>query len=376
MIRGEKFRIPLSVPLIGDEERRELQKAMDSGWLAPAGPTLASFEEAIAEACGSKYAVAVSSGTAALHLSLLALAPRRVVVPTLTFAASAFPVVYVGAEPVFVDVDFETWCIDLELLESVIKTSAAKGQPIDAVMSVDLFGRMPNYSELLKLSNAHGFCLIEDAAEALGSEFFGKRAGSWGDVRAVSFNGNKIVTTGGGGAVLTDSKHLADRARHLASQARSDVHWFEHHEVGFNYRMSNIQAAVGLGQISRLRELVDRRRFVNQLYRSQLETHEGVRVISDPTGCYSNCWLTNLLLPPELVARELVESLHDQGIEARMNWKPMHLQPVFAESPRFLNGTADELFRRGLCLPSGPSVTEGDTRVVSRAILNSLEHRA
>lgn len=373
--RGKEFRIPLSVPRVGDEERIEVQKALDSGWLAPAGPTIEAFEATVAAACGSKYAVAVSSGTAAIHLCLLSVGAQRVVVPTLTFAASAFPVIYVGAELIFVDVDRETWCLDLELLESIVKSSAAEGRPVDAVVSVDLFGRMPNYVRLAELAQQYDFRVIEDAAEALGSEFLGRPAGSWGDVRAVSFNGNKIVTTGGGGALLTDSELVAGRVRNLASQARADVHWFEHQEVGFNYRLSNVQAAVGLGQISRLRKLVERRRLINRLYRSELKVLNGVSVLSDVARCVSNCWLTNILLPEGFDARVVVENLHDEGIEARMNWKPMHQQPIFAKSPRLLNGVADDLFRRGICLPSGPTLTEDDIHFVSSAIIRLLGHR-
>lgn len=355
-------------------EREHVIRALDSGWLAPAGPTLDEFEELVAQACDSRFAIAVSSGTAALHLALVAAGlgfGDRVLVPSLTFAASAFAIEYVGATPVFVDSDKESWCLDIEQARKILTEGEQCGSPIAAVMAVDLFGRMPNYEDLEILVEDFGVLLIEDAAEALGSTLNTKAAGSFGLLRAVSFNGNKIVSAAGGGAVLTDSEDLAMRVRSLASQARSDVHWFEHEEVGFNYRMSNLQAAVGSAQLRRLGELVEHRRHVNSLYEGFLNHSEsGIFVVPDSSMCRSNAWLTTILLPKALHARGIVEALHARGIEARMNWKPMHLQPVFKSYQSSGLTVSEDLFTRGICCPSGPGLSDSDIEEVAANMLD------
>ncbi len=367
------------MPVVTPLERREVERALDSGWLAPAGPTIAEFEDLVAQTCGSEYAVAVSSGTAALHLGLLTLGVGpgdRVLVPSLTFAASAFAVTYTGAEPVFIDVDRTTWCLDIDLLRQTLAEAEARGERFSAVMSVDLFGRTPNYPSLVDVLSDYAVPLVEDAAEAIGSESYGRPAGSWGPVRAVSFNGNKIVTAAGGGALLADSAEVAVRARRLATQARRDVHWFEHEETGFNYRLSNLQAAIGLAQLKRLDELIASRQENYLHYETLLAGDEGIQVVADPAGCRSNHWLTNVLLPSGMEARRVVEDLHEVGIEVRMNWKPMHQQPVFAGCVSKLTGAADDLFTRGVCLPSGPGLSQSDLAEVCDALLKSVRrHR-
>lgn len=360
-------------------EREHVSRALDSGWLAPAGPTLDEFEGLVAQACDSRFAVAVSSGTAALHLALIAAgigSGNRVLVPSLTFAASVFAIEYVGATPVFVDSNEESWCLDVEQVRKILTEGEQNGSPIAAVMAVDLFGRMPNYEDLEALVNEFGIPLIEDAAEALGSAFDGKSAGSFGLLRAVSFNGNKIVSAAGGGAVLTDSKELATRIRSLATQARLNVHWFEHEEVGFNYRMSNLQAAVGSAQLRRLDDLVEHRRHVRSLYEKFLNhSDSGISVVRDPALCRSNAWLTTMLLPEGLQARGLVESLHARGIEARMNWKPMHLQPVFRSYQSSRLPVSEDLFVRGICCPSGPGLSDSNIEEVASNIIDLVHGR-
>lgn len=360
-------------------EREHVNRALDSGWLAPAGPTLDEFEGLVAQACDSRFAVAVSSGTAALHLALIAAgigSADRVLVPSLTFAASVFAIEYVGAVPVFVDSDEQSWCLDVEQVREKLTEGEQKGCPIAAVMAVDLFGRTPNYQELEAIVEDFGVLLIEDAAEALGSTFDSKSAGSFGLLRAVSFNGNKIVSAAGGGAVLTDSKELASHVRSLATQARRNVHWFEHEEVGFNYRMSNLQAAVGSAQLGRLDDLVEHRRHVKSLYDKFLNhSDSGISVVPDSAPCRSNAWLTTLLLPDNVQARGIVESLHVRGIEARMNWKPMHLQPVFGHYGNSGLTVSERLFAHGICCPSGRGLSDSDVEEVAVTILDLVRSR-
>ena len=360
-------------------EREYVNRALDSGWLAPAGPTLEEFEGLVAQACDSRFAVAVSSGTAALHLALIAAgigSGDRVLVPSLTFAASVFAIEYVGATPVFVDSDEESWCLDIEQVRKILTDGEHCGSPIAAVMAVDLFGRMPNYEDLEPLVEEFGVALIEDAAEALGSTFRTKAAGSFGLLRAVSFNGNKIVSAAGGGAVLTDSTELVTRVRSLATQARLNVHWFEHEEVGFNYRMSNLQAAVGSAQLGRLDDLVEHRRHLRSLYDKFLNNSDsGISVVPDSFPCRSNAWLTTLLLPDDIQARGIVESLHARGIEARMNWKPMHLQPVFNRYENSGLTVSERLFAHGICCPSGRGLSDSDVEEVAFTILDLVRSR-
>lgn len=367
--------IYLSPPEVGALEKQFVIRALDSKWVAPVGPDLDLFEAEVAELVDMPHAVAVSSGTAALHLALLGLgvgAGDTVLVQSFTFAATAFAVTYTGATPVFVDSERDTWNVDPELVEQAIIDLAKQGAKPKALITVDLYGRCADYESLVTICDHHGVLLIEDAAEALGAWTFinGQRrpAGSFGDAAIISFNGNKIITTSGGGMLVTKSKELADRARHLSTQARQSTSHYEHSEIGFNYRLSNLLAALGRAQLAGLPGKISRRQRINETYRTALGDLPGVSFDPAASGC--NCWLTCITIDPQVsggVTRIQVErALKEHDIESRPLWMPMHTQPVFRNTPSYVNGVSGDLFARGLCLPSGSSLTSDDlNRVVS-----------
>jgi dTDP-4-amino-4,6-dideoxygalactose transaminase len=366
-------RIYLSPPDVGEAEVAVVLAALRSGWVAPLGPKVDAFERELAERTGTQYAVAVSSGTAALHLALLALGVgpgQVVVVPTLTFVATANAVAYTGAEPVFVDCDPTTGNLDPELLAELLGQLRREGSQVGAVIPVDLFGECADYERLLPLCEAYGVPVIEDAAEALGATRGGRPAGSFGRAGVLSFNGNKIITTSGGGALVTDDAALAARCRHLASQAREPVPHYEHVEVGYNYRLSNVLAALGSAQLHRLDEMMKRRRELHDRYAKVFAGVEGVRTLaSDATG--ANRWLTVIVVNPAQAgwdAGGLAAHLAAGDIETRLVWKPMHLQPVYAGARRLVSGEAEHLFNHGLALPSGSALCEADFGRVVEAI--------
>lgn len=364
-----------SPPDVGKYERELLLAAFDSNWIAPVGPDLLAFENEFCAAVQMPCAVAVSSGTAALHLILhaLSIGPGDVVlVSSFTFAATAFAVSYTGATPVFIDSEIDSWNIDPDLVESAIEELSARGQPPKALIAVDLYGRCADYDRLVTICSRSGIFLIEDAAEALGAStsFEGSRktAGSFGVAAAFSFNGNKIMTTSGGGMVVTSEPALADKIRYLSTQAREQVNHYEHLSIGFNYRLSNLLAALGRGQLRGLEEKVRRRRAINQRYRDGLSDLPGLSF--DPLKDGSNCWLSCIrLIPSESsgIDRHHVGSqLAADDIESRPLWKPMHRQPVFAGATSYVNGVSDRLFKEGLCLPSGSSMKDHEIeRVIS-----------
>ena len=367
MAADPPIRIFLSPPEVGPDERALLLDAFDSNWIAPLGPHVDGFERDVADYLGVGHAVALSSGTAALHLSLLVhgvQAGDRVLCPTMTFIASANAIRYVGAEPVFVDVEADSWNLDPALVDKELTAAAANGHRYAAVMSVDLYGRCCDYEELERICAEHGVPLIEDAAEALGARYRGRAAGSFGDVGVLSFNGNKIITTSGGGMLLTENVEVAERVRHLATQAREPAPHYEHQEIGFNYRLSNLLAAIGRGQLAHLDRKVARRRAIEAGYRERLEGLPGLRFAPGADALHSpNAWLTCLTIDPGVagVTREDVRThLRSLGIEARPIWKPMHLQPVFAGSHAVGGQVAEALFADGLCLPSGSSLTDAE----------------
>lgn len=364
-------RILLSAPDVGELEEAYVVEALRSGWVAPAGPAVDAFEREVAARAGVAHAVAVSSGTAGLHLALLAsgVGPGQVVlVPTLTFAATANAVAYTGAEPVFVDCDPLTGNIDPSLVE------AALGSDVGAVMPVDLFGTCADYDLLEPLCADRGIPLIEDAAESLGSTFRGRPAGSFGRAAIVSFNGNKIMTTSGGGMLLTDDAVLAGRCRHLSTQAREPVPHYEHREIGYNYRLSNILAALGRAQLQRLDEMIVRRRVLRESYAKVFASTDGVALLGADDG--ANCWLTSIVVSSDRAgwqAADLAGHLAAANIETRPLFKPMHLQPVFASARAVLTGAAERLFEQGLTLPSGSALTDADRQRILDAITDFLE---
>ncbi|MEV4640428.1 aminotransferase class I/II-fold pyridoxal phosphate-dependent enzyme [Actinoplanes sp. NPDC049548] len=363
-------RIHLSAPDVGPLEERYLMAALRSGWVAPVGPDVEAFERELADRVGVKYAVAVNSGTAALHLGLRSIgaaAGTIVVIPTLTFVATANAAVYAGAEPVFVDTDPETGNVDVALVDDLLRTLQAEGRAVSAVVPVDLFGRCADYASLLPLCAEHGVPVVEDAAEALGAMYRGRPAGTFGRAAALSFNGNKVMTTSGGGAMLCDDADVAGRARHLACQAREPgAHW-RHTDVGYNYGLSNLLAALGRAQLQRLDSMLDRRRHLRKRYAELLAPVKGVHILGDGDEG-ANCWLTTVVVDPEATgwrATQLAAFLAANDIETRPVFTPMHLQPAFAGARSLLTGAAERLAENGIVLPSGSALTDSQVdRVV------------
>jgi dTDP-4-amino-4,6-dideoxygalactose transaminase len=359
-------RLFLSPPDVGPREREALLDAFDSNWIAPLGPHVDAFEREFADFVGVGHAAALSSGTAALHLALVLLGVQPgddVLVPSLTFAATANAVTYVGARSVFVDSERSTWNVDPELVEEELASRFHEGRPMPAAfLGVDLYGQCADWAPLLASCETYGVPVIEDAAEALGARYRGRPAGSFGALNVFSFNGNKIITTSGGGMLASDDAVQIERARHLSTQARLPGPHYEHREIGFNYRMSNLLAALGRAQLEGLQRKVARRREINAAYRAAFADLDGIGFLPNaPDGEPTN-WLTVITLDDPTPVREHLESL---DIEARPAWKPMHLQPVFAECEMRGGAVSEEIFRRGLCLPSGSSMTDSDiARVV------------
>jgi len=364
-------RVYLSPPDVGDEERRAVVEAIDSGWIAPLGPSVDAFEHALATRIGVPHAVALSSGTAALHLAMLLVGVRSgddVLVPTFTFVASASAAMYIGARPVLVDCDGDTWQIAPDLVAEDLRSRARHGRLPSAVVAVDLYGQTADYGQLVPLCEEYGVPLIEDAAEALGASYRGAQAGSFGVAGVFSFNGNKIITTSGGGMLVSRNEELVDRARHLATQAREPEPHYEHVDLGYNYRMSNLLAAIGVAQLEGLDRRVARRRAINKAYRAALGGVVGITFMPRADYGEPNDWLTCIRVDPDQYGvgrEELRLALEAQDIEARPTWKPLHLQPLLADNPVLGGGEAERIFEQGLCLPSGSSLSDADlTRVV------------
>ena len=376
-------RIFMSRAHVTEVEEQLVLEALRSGWVAPLGPMVDRFEAEIAERVGVRSALALSSGTAALHLALLAegAGPGTVVLlPSMTFAATANAVLYTGAEPVFVDSSTEDGNVDVSLMVSAVDALRDEGREIACVQTVDLFGRCVDYTRLVPELERRNVALVEDAAEALGASHAGRPAGSYGRSAALSFNGNKIMTTSGGGMLLSDDDDLLDNARYLSTQARQPVPWYEHTEMGFNYRMSNILAALGVGQLSRLDEMIARRRRHRARYAEALSGLPGVRLLggSAPADyADDNCWLTCLVIDPQtgLDADSIVAELGSQEIEARHLWKPMHLQPLYASARSFLTGGSESLFRQGVTLPSGSELSDTDIDRVITAVTEIVNRK-
>ena len=369
-------RIHLSKADVTTLEEEYVVAAIRSGWCAPLGPDVDAFEAEVAAFVGVGHALALSSGSAALHLALLEVgaAPGRVVVlPTMTFAATANAIAYTGATPVFVDALAEDANVDPRLLVEAVDRLRSEGADVSAVVTVDLFGRACDYASIEPALAERGVPLVEDAAEALGASRGGRSAASFGRVSALSFNGNKIMTTSGGGMLLSDDGDLLEHARKLSTQAREPFPWYEHAEIGYNYRLSNLLAAFGRAQLRRLPAMIERRRGIRARYASALAPFD-VELLGG-LGTADNCWLTGVVLPSERIpggVTSLLARLNEQDIEARHVWKPMHRQPVFARHRSFLTGVADDLFDRGLLLPSGSALTDDDVDRVIDAVTREL----
>ncbi|MDP7110571.1 MAG: aminotransferase class I/II-fold pyridoxal phosphate-dependent enzyme [Myxococcota bacterium] len=371
-------RIYLSPPHMSGDEQPLVHEAFDTNWIAPLGPHVNGFEVETAARAGVPHAAALSSGTAALHLALLMLdvgPGDEVLCSDLTFAASANAITYVGAKPVFIDAEASTWNLDPALVAEELERAAAAGKLPAAVLSVDLYGQCADYDPIVAACERFGVPLIEDAAEALGASYKGRPAGSFGVMAALSFNGNKIITCGGGGMLLSSDEAFVTRARFLATQARDPAPHYQHTTIGYNYRLSNLLAAVGRGQLRALDERIRVKRRIHRFYKETLGDAPGFSFLEEaPTGD-SNFWLTVALIDPAVAGtdRETIR-LHLEGcdIESRPVWKPMHLQPVFADCRVCGGGVSEGLFDRGLCLPSGTAMSDGDLERIVTEIRRCL----
>ena len=373
-------RIYLSSPHMSGHEMKYIKEAFDQNWVAPLGPNVDAFEKSVAHYCGVKDAAALNSGTSAIHLALIILgvAPRdEVITSSFTFSATVNPIVYLGATPVLVDSESGTWNMDPGLLETSVKERLKKGKLPKAILIVHLYGMPANMKEIMSIADHYGIPVIEDAAEALGSSYMGKPLGSFGKMGILSFNGNKIITTSGGGALISNDDSLIKKARFLATQARDQALHYQHSQVGYNYRMSNVLAGIGRGQMEVIDERVSRRRQIFFFYKQNLEKFDGITLVEEPDQSYfSNHWITTILIDPSkiMISRELLQKeLEHENIETRPLWKPMHLQPVFSSCPAYLNGTSEELFTIGLCLPSGSNMSDQDLERVLNAIKKCFE---
>lgn len=358
-------RIYLSSPHMGGGETKYIDEAFEQNWVAPLGPNVDNFEKDIASFVGAKHVAALSSGTAAIHLALIILGVEKgdeVIASTFTFSATINPIVYQGAIPILVDSEPQTWNMNPDLLIDAIKDRMSKGKKPKAIIPVHLYGMPANMNRIIEIANQYEIPVIEDAAEALGSRYDQKSVGSFGKMAVFSFNGNKIITTSGGGALVSDDEQMINKARFLSTQARDPAPHYQHSQLGYNYRISNILAGIGRGQMEIINERVKRRREINCLYENQLSRYNGIIFQKEPENNYfSNHWLTTILVNPSKarVNREFIRlEMEKENIETRPLWKPMHLQPVFSSCPSFLDGTSEKLFETGLCLPSGSNLTE------------------
>lgn len=370
----------LSSPHLSGRELPYVQQAFDTNWIAPLGPNVDGFERELCAYVGSGHAAALSSGTAAIHLALIMLAVSSgdvVLCQSFTFAASANPIVYQGATPAFIDSETDTWNLCPEALEKALKYYTRLGKKPKAVIGVHLYGMPARLREILALCEAYDVPFVEDAAEALGSTYFGQKAGSFGAMSVLSFNGNKIITTSGGGALLSNNENFIKKAKFLATQARDDAPHYQHSEIGYNYRMSNVSAGIGRGQLEVIDERVAQRRANFDFYKKELGNLPSLTFQPEPEGHFSNRWLTCLTIDPRRsggITREAIRlALAQKNIESRPLWKPMHLQPVFADAPYYGGKVAEDLFEVGLCLPSGSNLETTDLQRITKKIKTLFE---
>jgi dTDP-4-amino-4,6-dideoxygalactose transaminase len=370
-------RIYLSPPNLDGRERELLFSAFDSNWITTLGPQVDAFESEICDQTGVAYAAALASGTSAIHLALINLgvgSGDEVFCSTFTFSASANPITYCGGTPVFIDSNHETWNMDPNLLEEELAASDRRGKLPKAIIVVDLYGQCADYDPILRIADKYGVPVIEDAAEALGATYRGKAAGAFGAMGIISFNGNKIITTSGGGMLISDNKAYIDKAKFLSTQARDPAPHYQHSHIGHNYRLSNLLAAVGRGQLENLDKKVAKRRQINAFYRAILKDVPGVKFMPEAPYGKSNCWLTCITIDPGQFGatnEEVRLALERQNIESRPTWKPMHQQPVFAHCRMRGGAVTDEIFSKGLCLPSGTGMTESDLTRVAEIIFKT-----
>lgn len=370
-----KPRILLSYVHMGGTERDWVEKAFESEWIVPLGPNVDEFEHRLEKYLGAPNVVALSAGTAAIHLALVALgigAGDEVICQSFTFAASANPIKYQGADPVFVDSESDTWNMSPDALEeAIIDRKKQTGHYPKAIIPVYLYGMPAKMDEIRAIANKYGIPIVEDSAEALGSEYKGKKCGTLGNYGCLSFNGNKIITTSGGGALVCHSKEEADRVKFYATQAREQRPYYYHETIGYNYRLSNVSAGIGCGQMDVLQEHVELRRAIHKFYTKELAEIDGLSVQQNPSADFnSNFWLSTVVIDPKTGKdpESLRQFMLDAGVETRRLWRPMHMQPVFADAPYYGGTTCETLFDRGLCLPSGSGLKEEELRYVADKI--------
>ncbi|QKG80226.1 DegT/DnrJ/EryC1/StrS family aminotransferase [Tenuifilum thalassicum] len=372
-------KIWLSSPHMSGNELKYVNEAFETNWVAPLGPNVNAFENELAQYLGIKNCAALVSGTAAIHLALILLSVNQgdeVICQSFTFSATANPIIYQGATPVFVDSESETWNMDPELLEKAIKERLRKGKKPKAIIVVHLYGMPAKMDEIMSIAERYEIPIIEDAAEALGSKYKDKFCGTFGCMGILSFNGNKIITTSGGGALISNNNDFIQKARFLATQARDNAPHYQHSHIGYNYRMSNVVAGIGRGQLEVLNLRIEQRRANNKFYREMLDGKRGITFHTETTNRFSNYWLTSIIIEPEItgITREdLRLGLEADNIESRPLWKPMHLQPVFSGAPAYTNGFSEHAFENGLCLPSGSNLTNDDKRRIANQIRKILK---
>jgi len=377
LIRMNNKRIWLSLAHMGGQEQQFIQEAFDTNWVVPLGPNVDGFEKDLENYLGeNKHIVALSAGTAAIHLALVQLGVGpgdEVICQSFTFSASANPIKYLGADPVFVDSEPDTWNMDPELLREAIEDRIrVTGRKPKAIIPVHLYGMPAKMEEIMAVAREFEIPVLEDAAEALGAEYKGQKCGTFGDFGVLSFNGNKMITTSGGGALVCRTAEQAAKTKFYATQARDQAPHYQHSQIGYNYRMSNICAGIGRGQMTVLQKHVERRRAIQKIYSRALTGYKGIQLLENPSPDYnSNHWLTCILVDPALAGfsrEDLRLKMEAENIETRPLWKPMHLQPVFAGTPFYGNGTSEKLFEQGLCLPSGSSLTDEDVQRVIECV--------
>ena len=369
-------KIWLSSPHMGGNEQKFIQEAFDTNWIAPLGPHVTGFEQDLEHYLGNKVQVAaLSSGTAALHLALIVLgvqAGDEVICQSMTFAASANPITYLGAHPIFVDSEPETWNICPKALEEAIEDRIKKGKKPKAIIAVHLYGVPFKAKEIKAIATKYEIPIVEDSAEALGSYYEGQACGTLGDIGILSFNGNKIITTSGGGALVTPDPKVKEKVVFLATQARDQAPHYQHSEIGYNYRMSNVCAGIGRGQMEVLDKHVNARQSMQAFYKEVFQDIVGVQVMETPTNTTANYWLSAILIDPaktQGITRETLRlAFEKENIESRPLWKPMHLQPVFASCPYYGTNVAEVVFEKGLCLPSGSNLTNEDRERIKKVI--------
>ncbi|MCF2445279.1 DegT/DnrJ/EryC1/StrS family aminotransferase [Dyadobacter sp. CY345] len=368
-------KIWLSPPHQSGNELKYIQEALDSNYLAPAGPHIDAFEQSLCEYVGIAHAAALSSGTAALHLALktLDVGPGDIVIcPTFTFAASANPIIYLGAIPVFVDSEMLSWNMCPDVLESTVRHYIHRGKKPKAIIGVHIYGMPVQLDEILSICHKYEIPFVEDAAEALGAMYKGRKLGSFGTMSILSFNGNKIITTSGGGAILSDNKSFISKAKFLATQAKDEAPHYQHSEIGYNYRLSNVSAGIGRAQLEVIEQRVKQRRSNFEFYQRELKNLPGISFQNESKHSFSNRWLSCILIDPQLSNGMTSESVRlallKENIESRPLWKPLHLQPVFRGVPYFGGNISERLFEMGLCLPSGSGLSDEDLSRIHRSI--------